>query len=239
MTIAIKRNYKGKDVEMLTAVSTIINQAISNKAFLMGKRSSWKDPFFEQVKVRIDNAFTTHLGVDSAKEMREATQFIQSLQAFTLPLLAEFKVQIDVDFKNPKRTEILNQLGFVEHLKAVQKLDQEALVELLFKFKSNMTPALQAEITAKGIDTKTIDEITKSADNIKDSNISQEAFKGGRKTLTAAGITEFNTLYEEVIAIAKISAKFFKDDKPKAEIFSYSRTIKSQNAAPKPKPVTP
>lgn len=239
MTTEIKRTYKGKDVEMLTAGSTIIGHAIDNKTFLIGKRATWKDPFFAGIKTRIDTAFSTHLGVDGAKQMREATQLIKGLQTITLPLLAEFKVQIDVDFKNPRRTEILTQLGFTEHLKAVQKSDQEALVELLFKFKSNMTPALQAEIVVKGTDKATIEAITEAAATIKDSNISQEAFKGGRKTITSEGITEFNTIYEQIMSIAKISAKFFKDEKPKADVFNYTKAIKAQNAPPKPKPVTP
>ena len=52
---------------------------------------------------------------------------------------------------------------------------------------------------------------------------------------------EFNAIYELIISIAKIAAKFFKDEKPKADLFNYSKAIKAQNAPPKPKPkpVTP
>ena len=65
---------------MLTATSTIIGHAIDNKVFLIGKRATWADPFFDNVKVRIDKAFSDYLGVDNAKEMRLATIFIKQLQ---------------------------------------------------------------------------------------------------------------------------------------------------------------
>ena len=234
MTTQIKRVYKGKDVEMLTATSTIIEHAIKNKLVLIAKRATWADPFFDDINTRIDNAFEQYLGVDNAKKMREATQFINNLQSIAIPLLAEFKVQINADFTNPRRTEILTQLGFTEHHKAAQRGDQEALIELLFKFKLNMTPALQTEITAPGMDPNTIVAISDNAQKIKDSNISQEALKGGRKVISAAGVNEFNEIYTQVIGIAKISAKIFIKTKPIAQGFSYSKAIKAQNFNPPP-----
>ncbi len=224
---------------MLTATSTIIGHAIDNKVFLIGKRATWADPFFDNVKVRIDKAFSDYLGVDNAKEMRLATIFIKQLQKEALPLLAEFKIQIVSDFKNPERAEILNRLGFTQHLKSAQQKDQEGLIELLFKFKTNMDAALQTDIVARGMDVNTITKIIGYAQQIKDSNISQEALKGGRKEISAAGVNEFNSIYDQVIGVAKISAKFLKDDKPKAAGFSYSKAVKAQNAPPKPKPGNP
>lgn len=238
MAPTIKRTYKGKDSEMLITTSAITDHAIANKVFLISKRATWADPFFADIKTRIDNAFSNFLGVDNAKEMREATQLVLKIEAAALPLLAEFKVQINVDFKNPRRNEILTQLGFTQHLKAAQRKDQEALIELLFKFKTNMTASLQTEITDKGTDPATITAISDLAQLLKDSDISQEALKGGRKEISAAGVTEFNAIYETVIGVAKISAKLLKNDKAKAAGFSYAKTLKALNAPPK-KPKTP
>ena len=61
--------------------------------------------------------------------MREATQLVLAIQQTALPKLAEFKIQIVVDFKNPRQKEILTQLGFTTHLKQAQRKDQEALIE--------------------------------------------------------------------------------------------------------------
>lgn len=238
MASTIKRIYKGKDSEMLVTTSAIIDHAIANKIFLIGKRATWADPFLGDIKTRIDKAFSDFLGVDNAKEMREATQLVLKIEANALPLLAEFKVQINVDFKNPRRNEILTQLGFTQFLKAAQRKDQEALIELLFRFKTNMTPALQTEIATAGTDPATITAIIGFAQLLKDSDVSQEALKGGRKEISAAGVTEFNGIYDSVIGIAKISAKFLKDDKAKAAGFSYSKTLKALNAPPKT-PKTP
>lgn len=234
------RIYKGKDSEMLIASSTILGHAINNKTFLVSKRATWADPYFGDLKARIDKAFQDFLGVDNAKDMREATQLVLSLQQTALPKLAEFKIQIVVDFKNPRQKEILTQLGFTTHLKQAQRKDQEALIELLFMFKNNMTTALKTEITDKGTSATLIDDIITFADQLKDSNISQEALKGGRKEISAAGVLEFNAIYEQIIGIAKIAAKFTKDDKAKTQEFSYAKTIKALNfqakAVEPPKP---
>ena len=50
------RIYKGKDAEMLIAISTIVESAISNKAFLITKRANWVDPFLPNLKTKIDLA---------------------------------------------------------------------------------------------------------------------------------------------------------------------------------------
>ena len=157
------RIYTGKDVDMLTAASTIIENAIAEKDFLISKRATWADPFLGDIKTRINDAFSNYLGIDNARDMREATRVVLNLQSEILPKLAEFKVQIDIDFKNPRRTEILNQLGFNAHLKKAQKKDQEALIELLFKFSLNLTPPLNAEITANGTAQSLILDIKNSA----------------------------------------------------------------------------
>lgn len=92
MATKITRNYKGKDVEMLTAADTILGHANNNKTELIAKRTTWKDPFFPDLQTRIDNAFQNYLGIDNAKEMREATQLVVKIQNQALPKLAEFKV---------------------------------------------------------------------------------------------------------------------------------------------------
>ena len=102
MATLLKRDYTGKDVDMLTACATIIEQAIIHKTFLVSKRANWADPFFPNLKIRIANAFTNYLGIDNAKEMRDATQVVLGIQKNAMRDTAEFKVQIMEDFKNDK-----------------------------------------------------------------------------------------------------------------------------------------
>jgi hypothetical protein len=67
MATPLKRAYTGKDVDMLTASGTIIDQAIIHKATLVAKRANWADPFLPNIKTRIDNAFSNFLGIDNAE----------------------------------------------------------------------------------------------------------------------------------------------------------------------------
>ena len=228
-----KRLYPGKDVEMLTVSATMMETAISNKDFLLPKRSTWADPYFDNMKKRIDNAFKNHLGVDSAKELRQSTQVLMGIQKTAGRDIAEVKVQLDEDFKKDKtrRTEILKQLGFTDHLKNVQKQDQEALISLLYMFQKNL-PGLRAEIEAKGTDKNILNTIMGYADTLKNANVNQETFKSSKKTITAAAVAEFNGIYEEVISICKIAAKFCKDKPELKEQFSFTKVLKALNKKP-------
>lgn len=241
MATKIKRVYTGKDVEMLTSCNTIIEHAIEHKPYLITKRANWVDPFFPDIQARIDNAFSNFLGIDNAQQMRQATQVVTGIQANALPALSEFKIQVMEDFKNNKirRDEILTNLGFTAHLKAAQKNDQEALIQLLLSFKLNMTPSLQTEITNAGTAAVTISTIISYAQVLKNSNITQETMKGSRKELSEKGVKEFNEIYNLVISIAKISANFFKTDKAVQEKFSYAKTLKNLNRPPKTDTPTP
>ena len=101
----ISRKYNSKDVDMLSVSAVIIENAIKHKTFLISKRSTWADPFFPNLLTRINSAFPDYLGIDNAKEMRDATQVVINMQALSLTLLSEFKIQIVEDFKNANITQ--------------------------------------------------------------------------------------------------------------------------------------
>ena len=231
MATKIKRKYNNKDIEMLTATSTIIENAIANKTFLQSKRSTWANTFFEDLKTQIENVTETYLGKDAAKQMRDATQIVLGIQKQALIDLAEFKVQVEEDFKENsiQKTKILKNLGFADYHKIAQKGDQEGLVNLLFQFKTNMTAILKAEIIAKGTAEITINNIVGYAEVLKNANIDQETFKGTRKEITDEAIIAFNDIYDTVISIAKISSNFYKTDKTKQQQFSYSKVSSNLN----------
>ena len=227
--ISKKRIYTGSDVNMLTATSTLVELAIAQKTFLISKRPIWADPFLPNLKTRINSAFSIHLGIDNALQMREATQTIYKLQADTLILLAEFKIQVEEDFKKDKKQkeEILTQLGFTSYYKQVQNNNQEALVNLLYQFTKNMSAKLKTEIITAGTVETTIDDIIAKAQTLKDSSITQETLKSSRPELTHETVKEFNQIYSQVISLAKIAAKFFKSNKTLKAQFSYSKTLKA------------
>lgn len=217
---------------MLVAVSTIMESAIRNKAFLQSKRSTWADPFFQNLKSRIDGAVQAHLGVDSARDLRQATHVVLGIQANALADLSEFKVQVQEDFRNDRvrRSEIFNELGFATYYRQAKNGDQEGLINLLFQFKTNMTNTLKTEISNRGTAVVLIDSIITYSDTLKDANITQETFKGIRKTLTAAALREFNEIYDSVISIAKIASRFYKGQTALQDQFSYNKVRKTINS---------
>lgn len=247
---ATTRKFSTSDVVMLTSSATIVDNAIIHKTFLVSKRATWADPFLPNLLARINTAVQTYIGVDSAKTLRNATQAVQALQTNALGKLSEFNVQITQDFKKvaTRKNEILNTLGFKDFYQdAYKNKSQEALINLLFQFKKNMDATLKTEITAKGTSATSIDEIIAFADTLNNANVNQETYKSNRPAITAAAINTFNDIYDDVINVGTISAKFFKTDKAVKESFSFSKlsaaqksvAVKPKKAKDTPKPPTP
>ena len=148
-----------------------------------------------------------------------------------LGLLGGVKVQIQEDFKDTpaQRAEILNTLGFTTYAFDASKGDQEAVINLLFQFKKNLTQQLNDEIVARGTSQTTIDAVISRADTLKQADVIQEGKKGTRKEITAEAINEFNAIYDKIISITRISTKFFKNDKAKKDQFSFTTVAKNIN----------
>lgn len=232
MAVKTQRNYKSKDIEMLTAAATIIDNAIANKTLLQSKRSTWTDAFFNDLKKQIETTTETFLGKDAAKNMREATEIVTSLQAKAQNDLSEFKIQIEQDFKKTpaKKDEILNTLGFSALYKKVKSGDQETLVQLLYQFKTNITPTLNTEIVEKGTAQATIEAIIGYANTLKEANITQEGTKGTRKDTTEEAVIAFNNIYDQVISVATIARNLYKTTKTKQDLFSFAKVIATMNS---------
>jgi hypothetical protein len=237
------RKYRHTDVVMLTSLSTIVENAINNKTALIAKRATWADPFLANLKARVDAVIQANLGVDNAKELRQATQAVVDIQKNAIDKLGLFKIQIEQDFKKTpiRKTEILNLLGFTTYYQnAYKNKSQDALIDLLYQFKQNMDATLKIEVTNKGTDAASITEIISFADTLKNSNVSQETFKSNRPTLSEQAINTFNDLYDDVIAVGKISARIFLQEKSVKESFSYTKLANAQQKAIKAKnPVPP
>jgi len=230
------RNYKIKDVDMLVVSATIVESAMKNEAFLAEKRSTWAPPYFKNLSIEIDSIFNDYLGIDSAKDLRAQTRLVMQIKDFVEPLLSEMKVQIIEDFKNEKvmQKEILTSLGFVAHHKGVQNDDQEATINHLYAFRTNIS-SYKALLSQKGISEKTIKDITESAQKLMNANVGQEGQKGQRKEITAEGIKVFNGIHSRVMSICKIASNFYKTNPALREQFSFSGVSKTLNMKPRKK----
>jgi len=228
------KKYRAKHVDMIIAAATIVEAAINNKTFLQSKRSAWADPFFDKLKMRIDKVAQSVLGADNAKQLREATRAVLKIQQDALRDLGEAKVQITEDFKKApaRRDEMLKQLGFADHYETARKASQEALIQLLFRFRENLTEPLRSEIEAAGTDAAVLARIKAYAATLKKAEVSQETFKGERKILTAGNMEDLNNIYDEVISICKIASRFLKEKPASKAQFNFAKIVRNLGTAP-------
>lgn len=230
------RLYVGKDVEMLIVSSVILQHAIANKSFLIAKRSTWVDPFFDNLAAKVNAAFSDILSINNAKDLRDATQALLSIQKSALDDLVELRVQILVDFESQPQLlkNILSDLGFTAYYTAAkQKRDQEALIQLLFKFDTALTAKLKLDIVSAGTSADLLDNIVGYAKVLRDANVTQETAKDLRKDASDEKVSELNAIYKSVIGIARIASTFFKNQPLEKAKFSYSGNLKQLNLQPK------
>lgn len=231
--MALNRNYNFKDVDMLMAAKTVTESFKANIGELSVIRTNWNEEYANQIDGKIDDAIENYLGVDKKKELRSATSKLSAIQMPALRDVSFLKTQLEVDFSadKTKLKEILKQLGFNDYLKQAQKKDQEALIQLLFKIKSNLTDSMRSEIISKGLSSELLDRIIGYAGQLKDANVSQETFKEVTKETSGEIAEIFNRIYDEVIGICKIASNYYAYDELKKELFTFSKVVSNMNAA--------
>ena len=235
------RNYRCKDVELLTVSSSIVLSARDNLTAIGAKRPLWKGSFFPDLETRIDTAFKTYIGADSAADLRNKTKALKKITVPAKEDLSTFKISITADFNGDKArlAGLLTTLGFATFWKAASNDSQEALVELLYTFKTNMTPAVQTEIVAAGTDIHLITTITGYADALKNANVGQEFAKAQRPLTSAAAVGEFNAIYAEINKVCLVCRNMFKNNGALKNNFSFAavkRRLSGEAAVKKPAP---
>jgi hypothetical protein len=224
------RNYSYKDVVMLMAAKTILQSMQANLGELSTARSTWTDAYLLELIRKIDLAIETYLGLDKAQSLREATTLLNQIMKPALRDLGFLKTQVEVDF-NERAAEILKTLGIDKNLK---NMKQEALIEVLYSFRKGMTDSLKSEITGKGTNPALIETLVGYASQLQEANVNQEGLKSTTKEVSKEGIDAFNAIYDEVIGISKIAAKYYETDKLKKDQFTFSKVVKRMGiAAPK------
>lgn len=234
------RNYNCRDVDMLITSKTIAESFKANLSVLSAIRSDWTEQYALDLISKIDKAIEINLGTDAKKDLRNSTTNLEAIQIPAKRDVSFFKTQIDDDFKNDpaKRDEILKGLGFARHLRDVQKSNQEALIQLLYSFKTNMNDSLRKEITAKGMNVSLIDNIIGYADIFKQANTTQENLKSTTKEISKETSDSFNAIYDEIIGICKKASNYFHYEPLKIEQFTFSKVLANLGATRKVIPET-
>lgn len=218
------RNYKCKDVELLSASKTIAQSLLTYINELSIVRINWNADYATALSSQIDLAIDTYLGLDKKKELRQATSSLMEILTPALRDLSFLKTQIEVDFKD-ESDELLMQLGFTSYLNDARKGNQESLIQLLYTFKNNMSEALQAYIVDKGTSPLLIERITAYADSMLEANVSQETMKETTKALSEEAINALNEIYSEIIGVCKIAASYYQYEPIKKEQFTFSKIV--------------
>lgn len=220
------RNYPVRDVDMLMAASTIVENATEAKDFLVEKRPAWADPFLPDLQQRISNAFVNILGLRSVHELRRITQNVYTLMEKVLKQIAELKVQLRVDYADDKENLalLLDKMG-IGKTSPKYRNSQENLVETLQRIQNTITPELRSELQAKGISPALVDDVLTNGQAFLQANLQQETMKGEKKTVTDDGITELNAIYAQTVGIAKIARTFYKGQPVEQDKFSFKKIV--------------
>ena len=220
---------------MLMACKTIAESFKANISELSIARSDWSEQFATNLIARIDGAIETHLGIDARRDLRNATAVLTETLVHARRDTSFLKTQIEEDFRlEPlRRDEILRSLGFATHHRAAQAKNQEAAIQLLYQFKTNLTPVIRQEIESKGISPDFIDRIIGYADTLREANVNQESLKGSTKEVSQEVVNTFNLIYYDIIGICKKASSYYRYDSLKREQFTFTKVLSNMTGTPR------
>jgi hypothetical protein len=224
-----QRLYSYKDVTMLVACQTIVENFKAHRDEIIAVRSVWTDPFISTFETRINKAISNYLGLDPKQELKAASLAVTQVQEAALKDLSFLKVQIEADFTGDKvrQASLLDGLGYYSFWVPARGKNQQALIQLLYQYRNGLTKAVKTELVAKGINEALLNRISSYADTLRKANVTQETLKGSSREITEAGTVEFNAIYEQAMTVCKICAKIFADNLQVKDKFVFSKIAKS------------
>ena len=219
----IERAYNMSDVVMLTSSGVIAERGHLHLAAIEAKKSAYADPYFPNLRQKIQDALTDILGFNNAAGLILSTDKLLTKKDEVITVAKEFKVQVlqELRTNRSKARQYLTLLGFSQWFTG-RKTKQSELMELLFTIKKNVDPALESEMAALKIDPAYITKLIGYADEFGNLQISQENMKLTRKLETAEDIEELNAIYNEVFGASLMIQTFFEKNKVLRSLFSFN-----------------
>ena len=119
--------YQANDLEMLLTCKTIANNFAANIQELKKVNSKWTDEFLASVLNRVDRAFNYYLGLEANREIEQARNKLNNIQAQALRAVAFLKTRIEVIYAldEKRKNQVLDKLGFKTYLQAIQEKDTD------------------------------------------------------------------------------------------------------------------
>lgn len=220
------RKYKGTAVQMLLALRLMSDNALTIIDKLIAIRAKWDSKYFQGVIATINTILKDDFGINPAIAVKEKTDQVLSMQARAKKLLQQVKTQVELDYRKDtaKGNRILEALG-VGLFPAICDLSQSQLVEVLTVFQKNLTPELEAELVANGMNTAMFTELKGLAFGYYNLNAEQEALKSSKSDLTDELNIKLNDIYDELITVSKIASTML-ESKADIDKLTYTTALK-------------
>lgn len=227
----VKRRYTNSDASMLIAASTIIMGAIKDSEQLMEGDTTYTPEYLQTFYARIGTESADIIGTNNIVEQRIQTMKLVEAHKKGIHELGLTKIFIGNKYAaDPeRRDELLTNLGFKEWYAGAVDENQQAMGELLISFNENLTPALEQELTGKGMPQKRVTLLRSLAGTYNESNVLQEEKKGAHLILTEGEIIRLNAIYDEVIALCKMAQLLFDDSPAIKARYIYDRIVRAQS----------
>jgi hypothetical protein len=216
--------YQANDLEMLLTCKTIADNFASNIQELKKANSKWNDEFLALVLSRVDRAFNYYLGLEANREVEQARNKLNNIQAQALRAVAFLKTRIEVVYAldEKRKNQVLDKLGFQAYLKAIQEKDTGVLLELLSRIKENLSEDIKKDLIKSQGDQNFIERIYLFANKLNKANRSQNSLLATKKAIAEDAREVFNNLLLDILDISQKATEFYQNNPEKANLFDYS-----------------
>jgi hypothetical protein len=216
--------YQANDLEMLLTCKTIADNFASNIQELKKANSKWNDEFLALVLSRVDRAFNYYLGLEANREVEQARNKLNNIQAQALRAVAFLKTRIEVVYAldEKRKNQVLDKLGFQAYLKAIQEKDTGVLLELLSRIKENLSEDIKKDLIKSQGDQNFIERIYLFANKLNKANRSQSSLLATKKAIAEDAREVFNNLLLDILDISQKATEFYQNNPEKANLFDYS-----------------
>lgn len=217
-------NFQANDLEMLLTCKTIADNFTANIQELRQVNTKWTDEYLVSILNRVDRAFNYYLGLEANREMEQARNKLNNIQAQALRAVAFLKTRIEVVYAldEKRKNEILDKLGFQAYLQAIQEKDASVLLELLSKIKDNLSEDIKKDLIKSQGDQNFIERIYLFANKLNKANHSQNSLMATKKAIAEDAREIFNNLLLDILEISEQATEYYQNNPEKVKLFDYS-----------------
>jgi len=220
----------GKSTTMM-ACQTLAANFKDNIEELALVRDNWTPEYAADMETRLKEAIGKYIGVDNMSGLKKATNALNIVINQAKKDVNFFYKQVNADFDaeplRQRRDAILQTLGFNTYWKNVSNTGQTDMINLLQTYKQNLTDELKQEINSKGTTMALLERIPTYLEQLQAANNTQEQLKSTTPELTEEANNVLNSLYQEVIAMAKIAKAYYDSDPVKRNQFTIHYIIRN------------